>query len=258
MTTIHQRFGCASIIAGLNDPLAPRYVGLECEIEGIRSHGNAEKLGFSVTNDGSLRNNGYEYITSAVKIPEALGMFQDLHSTLSTKPSDKFSQRTSTHVHVNCMAYEEETVKRIIWLYALFEEAFFLLVDSERRDNIHCVPLTETHLPAIYNASLIALVDRWSKYTALNIKPLGTQGTIEFRHMHGHDDVEVMRQWLGSINSLFDLALRTPVIDAKFLEDESLRNAFNAIFGDTKLKDQWVLIRGMMVNQIIDIKLVVA
>jgi Putative amidoligase enzyme len=176
---------------------------------------------------------------------------------LQADPAQKFSSRTSIHVHVNCSAYDEEAVRRIIWLYALFEEAFFLMVERDRRDNIHCVPLTETHLPAMYRDTMPRLVDRWSKYTALNIKPLSSYGTLEFRHMHGHDDPILLQEWLGSINNLFNVALVNPRIDAKFLQDDNLESVFNKIFGDTRLKHQWVLVRGMMVNQIIDIKLAV-
>ena len=257
MSTIFERFGNGLQHSDLTNPLAPRYVGLECEIEGVRSHSGVGELGFNVTTDGSLRNNGYEYITNAITIPDAVNAFAKLHTTLQADPTQKFSPRTSIHVHVNCSAYDEEAVRRIIWLYALFEEAFFLMVDPERRDNIHCVPLTETHLPAMYRDTMPRLVDRWSKYTALNIKPLSSYGTLEFRHMHGHDDPVLLQQWLGSINNLFNVAITCSKINADFLKTENLEVVFNKIFGDTKLKNQWVLVRGMMVNQIIDIKLAV-
>lgn len=256
MTTIYERFGPALQHSDLANPLAPRYVGLECEIEGILDHGQAGHIGFNITNDGSLRNNGYEYITNAIQIPNAVEMFTNLHAKLKTKKGEKFSQRTSIHVHVNCAAYEESVVRNIIMLYALFEEAFFLLVDADRRENIHCVPLTETYLPSLYREGIPRLVERWHKYTALNIKPLSQYGTVEFRHMQGHDDPIILKEWLGSINCLFNVA-QTCRINADFLKDDNLHTVFDTIFGDTKLKDQWVLVRGMMVNQIIDIKLAV-
>ena len=256
MSMVYQEYGSNVAHSALMNPLAPRYVGLECEIEGIVGHGKAEQLGFRVDQDGSLRNSGYEYISAPITIPEAVDGFKKLHATIRTKEGQKFSNRTSIHVHVNCSAYELNQVRNIILLYALFEEAFFLMVESDRRDNIHCVPLTETYLPNLYRDNLNRLQERWQKYTALNIKPLTQYGTIEFRHMHGHDDGVLMAEWLGIINNLFNRGLRVP-INRDALKEENLREAFNEIFAGSRLSNQWVLVRSLMVNQIIDVKLAV-
>jgi len=158
---------------------APLYMGCEYEIENITSHGSAEEF-LTIEQDGSLRNNGYEYITRPHTLDDTLSGFTRLHETIGHGP-DAYTERTSIHVHVNCCNLTQLEVRNIVLLYALYEEAFFAMVSPARRDNIHCVALTETFLPSIYRTNCNTLLQRWHKYTALNLKPLSTQGTIELR-----------------------------------------------------------------------------
>jgi hypothetical protein len=250
---IYQDYGFSLQNDKLKHPDAPLFVGLECEIEGIKGHPK-ESIGFTIEQDGSLRNAGYEYISPAVTVPIANKMFTELHATIKTYPNLKFSNRTSIHVHANCANLDRVVVRNIILIYALFEEAFFLMVDADRRDNIHCVPLTETYLPDLYSTDLATMITKWHKYTALNIKPLPKQGTIEFRHMQGHDDVALLDAWLGAITNLFKVG-SSLYIDINILNEENLHRIFDDIFGNTDIRDHWVLVRALMINSIIDIKL---
>lgn len=253
---IWDEFGCSLNLADLRDPKAPLYVGLECEIEAINEHGNADSIGWQITTDGSLRNNGHEYISPPVTIPKASSMFKGLHGSIKTATFEPFTQRTSIHVHANCANMKLKEVRDTVWLYALFEEAFFLMCDPYRRDNIHCTPLTETYLPTIYNSSVANMVSRWHKYTALNLKPLTKQGTIEFRHMHGHSDTALLDEWLLIIRNLISTAREAP-LDSKMLEEDNMKVFFNKIFGMSRLSGEYALVRSMMSNQILDLKLAV-
>jgi hypothetical protein len=253
---IWDEFGCDIQKAELRAPESPLFVGLECEIEDITDHGIANGLGWNVTQDGSLRNNGHEYISKALKVADAANMFQALHGSIKTGTNDPFSQRTSIHVHANCANLTQKHTRDIVWLYALFEEAFFLMCKPDRRDNIHCTPLTETYLPNIYGAGLSNMVSRWHKYTALNLKPLTKQGTIEFRHMHGHNDTVLLNEWLLIIRNLVAAAKEKP-LDSTLLDESNVREYYGKIFGLSRLHDKYDLVRSMMNNQIIDLKLAV-
>ena len=248
---ISEDFGI-SVATPLRDPISGFRVGCEFEIEDIKSHEQVSDF-VSITNDGSLRNGGYEYITPAITVPEALTTFSKLHSLL-VYGNEPFTERTSIHVHVNCCNLTQLEVRGIVLLYALFEEAFFMMVDPSRRDNIHCVALTETHLPSIYRTGLSTWVSKWHKYTALNLKPLSTQGTIEFRHMHGHNEFVVFEAWILLLEKLVSLG-RGFAVTAENLEEDNLAMIFNELFGHTVLKNQWASIRFAMENQIMDVKL---
>lgn len=237
-----------------SDPRAPLFVGLECEIENIIDHAKVNGAVFNITTDGSLRNNGYEYVSVPLHVSEACTQFRGLHAAL-VKGKDAFTARTSIHVHANCLNLDTQTVRSIVLTYALFEEAFFAMVDKDRRHNIHCVPLTETFLPSYYGSSLDGLLHRWHKYTALNLKPLTKYGTIEFRHMHGTSDTVLMSEWLSAIENLFVVG-RELEVRSTVLREDLLEQSFKAIFGKTRLADKWSEIRPLMDNAIIDIKLI--
>ena len=231
---------------------SPLLFGCEFEIEDIQNHRDASSQ-VLVATDGSLRNNGFEYITQPMPRGKMVETFKFLHNEISYGP-DAFTERTSIHVHVNCCNLEETVVRNIVLLYALFEEAFFCMVSPARRDNIHCVALTETFLPGIYRTQLGHLHSRWHKYTALNVKPLSELGTIEFRHMHGHGDDQLFEQWLGLLENLFTYGKTWSPSPAAF-EEDALKSSFVALFKDTPLINVWPNIRAMMGNQIIDVKL---
>jgi len=232
-------------------------VGIECEIEGLNCEVDWNVPGaFTVTEDGSLRNYGREFISLPQDIDVTVEYFKLLHEGLKYVDEDNaFSPRTSLHVHINCKPMEEAVVRNMVLLYALFEEVFFRMVDHTRRDNIHCVPLTETHLPAYYHNTLKYMVGRWSKYTALNLAPLAKQGTIEFRHMHGHRDPVLLKEWLTTLERLSELAKVEPVIAAS-LTPENINKWFSYLFSHTKDYQQTLLVLPQLIeDSIIDVKL---
>lgn len=234
-------------------------VGLECEIECIGDWNSKVRDRWNITEDGSLRNHGKEFISQPIPIETALANFKVLHDNLTFlgHPDGPFTDRTSIHVHVNCQPYEEALVRNVVLMYALFEEYFFKMTLPSRRENIHCVPLVETFLPGYYNAGLRTLHERWTahKYTALNIRPLSSLGTIEFRHMHGHDDVGLLGRWLRTINNLFTCATNPRnQINRSTLNKEQIERWFDEIFKDApecKKIELPLLTR----NQLLDVKL---
>jgi Putative amidoligase enzyme len=223
-------FGFNEKVDATNHPI----FGIECEIEGVQD--GQYFTGFDTTKDGSLRHNGYEFISCPMPMETVLTAFRNLHSSLLLIPLDEgnFSRRTSTHVHMNCRSLTAEQVKTMVMLYALFEEVFFLMVDKNRRGNIHCVPLTETFLPSKYSHSIHSLRDCWHKYTALNILPLSKQGTIEFRHLQGTNSVELLEEWLTCLGNLWYLCQTAQLTPETLTNKETIVSWFKDIFGGSK------------------------
>lgn len=231
---------------------SPLFVGCEFEIENILDHGCVGDI-VGITEDGSLRNNGHEYITKPITVNDAISQFKWLHDNLRYG-DQAFTERTSIHVHVNCCNLFPQEVRNIVLLYALFEESFFAMVDQQRRNNIHCVALTETFIPTLYKSSAQNMVARWHKYTALNLKPISSQGTMEFRHMQGHNDTQLFSDWLIVLENLFNHG-RTFKVTSHGLEEKALEKLFLQLFGHTKIAKDWANQRATMDNQIIDVKL---
>jgi hypothetical protein len=227
MSKVFELFGCGSAIAHNLHLANSFFAGMECEIESVKDSGDAGEE-WAVKQDNSLRNNGLEYVSPPLPRQELMGRFSKLHKVikLGTEP---FSVRTSTHVHVNVASMEIKDARTMVLLYALFEECFFMMTKPERRDNIHCVPLTETHLPSIYKHDLVAFEAKWSKYTALNIKRLKDLGTVEFRHLHGTDNETEVAKWLEVLENLWKLAQEVN-ISAATLTSENILMWFETIF----------------------------
>ena len=221
-----QLFGLS---ANQYDTTTTFYAGMECEIESVQSNKNIGR--FLCTEDGSLRNHGWEFISIPLTRPALLDAFIELHSKLVFfYKTEAFSPRTSTHVHINCRSLDEETIRNLVLMYAIYEEVLFSMVDRNRKDNIHCVPLTETVLSHRYKFDLCTIVGSWHKYTALNIIPLSKLGTIEFRHLQGTDDTELVDEWLRVLENLW-LYSQVVKITPEFLcSKEQIHLLFDKIF----------------------------
>lgn len=185
------------------DPISHRLVGLEVEVENI-PHPPTPSWGWALKADGSLRNHGVEYVSHpmpAHEIRNALGyIFDILPKTRS------FSQRTSIHCHVNVRDLELDQAKHVVLLYCLFENLLFTYVGKDRHSNIFCAPVNESHVihPMYGFGNFAEYVGNWSKYTALNICPISTFGTFEFRQMHGTDDIDKLVNWCNILTRLVD------------------------------------------------------
>lgn len=228
--------------------------GIECEIESVNSR--HDLAGFRATEDGSLRNHGIEFISQPLEKNSLMYAFKDLHARIVyDEPSEAFSPRTSTHVHINCRNLSEENAKQLVLFYALFEEYFFAMVDKDRRHNIHCVPLTETFLPSIYKYPLLKGMTQWHKYTALNILPLAKQGSIEFRHLQGTNDANLLDEWLTTLDNLWHMCQREEVNPISLNNPSMIKQWWQTLFGHSpRIMALEPTLPSMTRNSLLDVK----
>lgn len=189
-------------------------IGIEVEVENVSSGDLPRGSVWRIETDGSLRNNGMEYISAPIMASEApMALSQLLVDVL--RQSCHFSPRTSVHVHLNVQDMEVVTVQDMVMLYAVFERLFYRFAGRGRIRNIFCVPITETSLMAGMTEQ--ALGAGWSKYTGLNLVPIrgstGTgdtaYGTVEYRQMHGTFSVDKLCMWIDLITTLKEFVLKT-------------------------------------------------
>lgn len=193
-------------------------IGIEVEVENARDMGLSSPF-WRVDSDGSLRNGGLEWISSPTLPENVECLVKQLYDALPS--SAHFSPRTSVHVHMNCRELTFMQVFNIVLVYQVFEDLLYEYAGRERKKSIFCVPLGNTQYYKILRKHCDAgALIHWSKYTGLNLAPLGNYGTIEFRHLRGTSDREVVYRWLHMLYRLYNYAIS---IDTKELEAKLLR-----------------------------------
>lgn len=255
--TVRQTFSISS-----NVPQQPgKFIaGVELEIEDVDGVGGGLPSGWHSEEDGSLRNHGQEFISPPLNAEALIAHFEHIHKKLVPHSGKKqhFSDRTSIHVHVNCLDLTQEEVKSTLLWYALFEPVFFAMVAPNRSNNIHCVGLDQTSLSEHYRRTLPLFVQKWSKYTALNLLPLSSQGTIEFRHMEGHNNAVRFKEWMLTLKNLWHFG-QGNIMNKKAIESsDKILAAFDAIFQDSAIKSIRASVPALVADTLIDIKLALA
>lgn len=214
IVTLKQSFGLDSVSPWLDDyhvidkTMSDRLVGIEIEVENHELLRDPRRV-WIATEDGSLRNNGMEWITRPIPANTCQGVLSHLLNEC-LEDDCCFSPRTSVHVHVNCQDIQVEKIPNIIMLYAVLEPLLYRFTGRNRNKNIYCVPLLETALMSnLVDVGLSTIIGKWSKYAGLNVLPLSDKGTIEFRHMHGTRDVAKITTWVDMLTKLVDFVVKS-------------------------------------------------
>lgn len=216
------------------------YVGLEVEVENCKEQTRQKNplydeiypLIWRREVDNSLRNDGLEFISYPIKgemIPLAIKCLEDVLTRIF--PKHQFTPRTSVHVHVNCRHMSTVEFVNLMLLYLVVEPIFYYLADDEksnRTDNNFCVPIEASkytlNLPMILENLMSSSMQsmafklisaRWKKYNGLNLLPLHSYGTIEFRQMRGTINPTLLIRWINMILSLKKYAIKTSVTEIK-------------------------------------------
>lgn len=237
------------------------YVGIEVEVEGILTNSrvgairNLDKdlVGYlwSNTEDGSLRNNGREFVSIPIcgdAIEYSLTHLSQFLEKSKDCKGHEFSDRTSIHVHVNARDLTLEQLASWILLYIAVEPVLYNFCGGNRHKNIFCVPVNQAHSLEeyinyfVYNAesnsrSTFDVLNTWKKYCGFNLKPLHKYGTVEFRHMIGTMDVPKLLVWIDMLLMLRKYAKEMPL--QKLIEELPNLNTtseysmlLRAIFGE--------------------------
>lgn len=213
------------------------YVGIEVEVENARRF-DAISPFWTITEDGSLRNSGREFISLPIKAHRVEHALNVLFNN-SINADIEFTERTSIHIHMNIRTLTVAQLEALVMTYMVFEKAMFTYAGETRYNNIFCVPLVETNI----GKNLSALIEgkhphiSWQKYTALNLLPIMDKGTIEFRHLGGTGDINRIVTWINLILSLKKFALqKTPKYIWERIESLNTTSEYK-MFGDEVFGD---------------------
>lgn len=213
-------------------------VGIELEVENIRKtpqsrpHDNNApfiiKGMWRCVSDGSLRNHGAEFVSAKLFGKDLTTGLNVLSEYLAkVEPKHTFSHRTSVHIHLDVRDMTMETLSNIFQLYCMVERPLFRY-SGGREHNEYCIPLYHSqaareafsmmfnrdgmlyrHLsdPKAEGAAREEINATYIKYMGLNILPISTYGSIEFRHHKGTSNIAEISRWINMIYSLKKAAL---------------------------------------------------
>lgn len=238
----------------LDNPDPSLLYGLELEIENTRE--DMEVKGLTVTTDGSLRNNGREFITQPMTYSNLYHVLHTFFAKNKLGP-DNYSERCSIHVHTNVLDLTNEQLQNLVMLYQVFESVLFNFIGNNREKNIFCVPWKETNLSYRLLLTLqeeaFYRVGDWQKYTALNLLPIQIQGSVEWRHMEGNCDLKRIMQWCRMIGHLYRMSRGNT---QKQIQDLVMRlnttSLYNDVLGTVFQEDADALRRGNFIERLED------
>ena len=195
------------------------FIGIEVEVEGL--HSELPKLGpfWRLTEDGSLRNNGGEFVSAPIRGYAILAALQRLNEALEASEKHDFSDRTSVHIHVNVRDMTCESFMNFLLVYLIFESTLYKYVfdscNRKRDENIFCVPISKSggkDLGLVQGlsyfhrgdnrAALATISQHWKKYTGINLVPIRSFGTAEFRQLGGTGNIKQILSWINLILSI--------------------------------------------------------
>jgi len=196
-------------------------IGLEIELENIRHLGMPLEDGVPVgagwwifKRDGSLRNWGGEFVFSApLAGDEIIHALDDLVLILAgSRPIA--SDRCSGHLHLDVRDLTQEQLFMLLLLSIIFEKPMYKM-GGDRRNSNYCVPFFKSSsllrdmqmLRGFRSGDDFATYfgqehHEGYKYTGMNVRPVGYQGSVEYRMLEGTYDPNRVLDWVNIILSL--------------------------------------------------------
>jgi hypothetical protein len=199
---------------------------------------------WTVADDGSLRppESSHEFISVPLPMGVLLPELERVFSNTAFNERN-YSDRTSVHVHTNVTDYTQQQVASLVLVYTIVEDVIFRFVNHYKapneggyyRDtNLYCIPWSHCRMQFGLVNTMFSdpgnAFRHWQKYTALNLLPIIRQGTVEWRHMHGTNDMEKLKIWFNIIGSIMKFAKQVEFDDVvktvKTLNDTSAYHQF--------------------------------
>lgn len=192
-------------IHGRRASIANQLFGLEVELEQCRVPPDGV-TGWNVDIDGSLRNNGREFILEEPKtIAQARTALQRLDGVIRESHD---SVRCSFHVHVDVRGWSTTELANCLRAYVTLEDSFFEL-SGNRSGSQFCTPVVgssvEREVRSIIKREAVHGMnfDR-VKYSALNVGHIAGLGSLEFRHHKGLTSAAEGITWLNRVAHFCD------------------------------------------------------
>lgn len=175
------------------------------------SYDHITRSHWRIVTDGSLGNytQGIEVVSPILRGSDGFSQLEKVLRVMKTAGC-KINRRCGFHVHVGVGAtVAPNTIKALVRSYSTFEPVIDTFLAPSRRgsENSYCAPVRYPHS----SMSAVTTVDQvvqaygqtpgrlasrgMDRYRKLNLKPLSTYGTVEFRQHQGTVEIDRARNW---------------------------------------------------------------
>lgn len=226
-------------------PLRPDvYMGIEIEGEEahlpVDCHTSCSKLGWTITNDDSLRFDGVEFVLTAPLNGERLassvsGLFA-LKRVGDVGWED--SPRSGTHFHLNVSDKNVGFVQAITALVYCVDELIFTLAGEDRKWCSYCNSLNTLPVTSLRSLLLNRPYERYhgwagawpvsarDRYYGFNLTSISKFGTVEFRYFPTPTEEGQVWEWMDLCQALYTIA------EGFENEEDAARAVLDAITAD--------------------------
>lgn len=226
----------ANIIGNAYDiPEGTPHFGIELEVENGHQPGGIESTLWHTVHDGSLRNNGIEFLSvrpmTKQEVRDNVPIF---YQWMEAYRFDT-NIRTSTHVHVNVLGMSPAQVAAASIVYTLVEPMMFRFCGRLREENIYCVPwyraTSELELVGGLARGNTNMLGMSCKYSAMYLEPVTRFGTLEFRQAPVFDTPGQLLTWVDMCERVVYSGFDTIEEVLETFEELSANEFVEGIFG---------------------------
>lgn len=187
-------------------------VGIEIELEGVNRdlYRNKRRTYWSAVKDGSLRNDGVEFIfKSPLGGDNVIKALDELVGIVKAFPNVVVNDRTGMHCHVDVRDLSPRQLKTFLLLAVMFEEVLINKTGS-RNDNIFCCKFStsDAQLKFVSNIGYLTTRNKYDtfeevhKYASVNCRAIIEKGSLEFRYHRGTYDKAEILLWINTLLSM--------------------------------------------------------
>lgn len=187
---------------------------LECEyfnagVPGYAAVSNKiARQGWGAHGDGSLRNNGSEWVSPPM-LPEAVLTGLSLLYDMKELGAWRATQRCGIHIHVNVSHLNKKQAENLLTNYVVCEPYLFSLCGPTRAESNFCIPWWQSDSTMKTVRELLRNPERrtyTNKYAALNTAPLANLGTVEFRMAETFEKYAKAKRWVEAVQKFVTAA----------------------------------------------------
>jgi hypothetical protein len=186
-----------------HDAMATRFEqnGLQVDHEATGHYASRRyDQGWQMKTDGSIRGRGHGLEVVSPVLEWTDQGREELKKAIATvKEHATVNRSCGLHVHVSAAGMTAQTRRRLIALWDAFEDVVFTYLPPSRRHNHMCARGSSAT----------------NRYHALNLVPLNSKGTIEFRCHHASLNAEKILSWVSLCVSIMEHAFSDKPIPPK-------------------------------------------